>query len=585
MGDATALKSSVKSAQIGVIGSPSTTSDIEVDILGDAASRKLIGELAYFEFMQDGKPHYAIGQISEVELSNSMLEDPTMKSLVREKGAIETVSGLQDTHRARLTISAVFGNEDGNYFPSLLGTVPPSGTPVMLIDNEFLDTLLARYLGEIFYLGQVYGSTPRLPLWFKHFGRGESGAGEAYHLGVFGKTGSGKSVLARMLLLAYARHAEMAIYIIDPQGEFAMDLKGEIKNQGFDLRMKQLMSSFQKEVIIKSINQLVLQGWPLFTEVLRESNFFPKIGIKNMDEKVIASEDITRAMKGKFKMTDLVSQDAFFEAFKLMGSESSNERLKKIFKDFSYSKEKFDALYNTSWKPVCELFRQREGAMTIEKLLQQTFSPQQTKRPIVVIDLSASNVKGIFWSETIQSLAIKSLLDFLKSTAEFSYRNNQFLNTLVILDEAHRLAPSEERENEAMEGVRLTLIDAVRTTRKYGLGWLFISQTLASLPKEIVEQMRIMFFGFGLAFGKEFAALTELAGGEDESNSLKLYQSFRDPHSAFDVKSKQYNFMSIGPVSPLSFSGTPLFFMAYNDVMDFFKYNRLIKTGKKDGEE
>ncbi len=173
----------------------------------------------------------------------------------------------------------------------------------------------------------------------------------------------------------------------------------------------------------------------------------------------------------------------------------------------------------------------------------------------------------------------------MKNTAEFSYRNNQFLNTLVILDEAHRLAPSEERENEAMESVRLTLIDAVRTTRKYGLGWLFISQTLASLPKEIVEQMRIMFFGFGLAFGKEFAALTELAGGEDESNSLKLYQSFRDPHSAFDVKSKQYNFMSIGPVSPLSFSGTPLFFMAYNDAMDFFTFNRLIKAGKKDGEE
>ncbi len=344
MGDTTTGKASVESTQIGVIGSPSTTSDIEVDILRDAAVRKLIGELAYFEFMQDGKPHYAIGQMSEVELSNSMLEDPTMKSLVREKGYIETVSGLQDTHRGRLTISAVFGNEDGNYFPSLLGTVPPSGTPVMLINDEFLDTLLARYRGEIFFLGQVYGSTPRLPLWFKHFGRGESGAGEAYHLGVFGKTGSGKSVLARMLLLAYARHADMAIYIIDPQGEFAMDLKGEIKNQGFDLKMKQLMNSFQKEVIIKNVSQLVLQGWPLFTEVLRESNFFPKIGIKNMDEKIIASEDITRAMKGKYKTTELVSQDAFFDAFKLMGSESSNERLKKIFKDFSYSKEKFKAL-------------------------------------------------------------------------------------------------------------------------------------------------------------------------------------------------------------------------------------------------
>ena len=228
---------------------------------------------------------------------------------------------------------------------------------------------------------------------------------------------------------------------------------------------------------------------------------------------------------------------------------------------------------------MCELFRNREGAVTIEKMLQQTFSAQQTNRPVVVIDLSASTAKGLFWSDAIQALALKSLLDFLKSTAEFSFRKNQFLNTLVILDEAHRLAPSEETENEALEGVRLTLIDAVRTTRKYGLGWMFISQTLASLPKEILEQMRILFFGFGLAFGKEFHALTELAGGED--NSLKLYQSFRDPHSAFDVTSKQYNFMSIGPVSPLSFSGTPLFFTAYNNPMEFLKTNRLVKTVAK----
>jgi len=564
---------------IGVIGSPSSTSNLSIDILGDATTRKLIGELAYLQFLQDNNQHYAIGQITEVALSNLMLEDATVRNLIRERGAIENVSGRQDLHRGHLSISAVFGYESQKYFPSLLGTVPPTGTRVKLINDSFLESMLARYRNEIFYLGHVYGSTPKLPLWFKHFGRGENGAGEAYHMGVFGKTGSGKSVLARMLLLAYARHPEMSIYIIDPQGEFAMDLKGEMKNSGFDMKLKQVITSMKKEIIVKSVNQLVLQGWPLFTEVLRESNFFPKIGIKKFEEKIIASEDITRSMKGRFKTTELVSEEAFFEAFKYMGSESSNERFKKIFKDFSYSKEKFNALYATSWKPVCELFRNREGAVTIEKMLQQTFSAQQTNRPVVVIDLSASTAKGIFWSDAIQSLALKSLLDFLKNTAEFSFRKNQFLNTLVILDEAHRLAPSQETDNEALEGVRLTLIDAVRTTRKYGLGWMFISQTLASLPKEILEQMRIMFFGFGLAFGKEFHALTELVGGED--NSLKLYQSFRDPHSAFDVASKQYNFMSIGPVSPLSFAGTPLFFTAYNNPMELLKTNRLVKTVDK----
>ena len=289
----------------------------------------------------------------------------------------------------------------------------------------------------------------------------------------------------------------------------------------------------------------------------------------------MASEDIVRALKGKFKITETSSKDAFFQAFKYLGSESSNERFSAIFKDYSYHQDKFDALYASAWKPVCELFRPREGAITIQELLNQTFNRPAKSRPIVILNLSATNVKGIFWNDAIQLLTVRSFLSFLKSTAEMAYMNNTFLNTLVIVDEAHRLAPSESTDDETLESVRLTFIDAVRTTRKYGLGWLFISQTLASLPKPIIEQMRILFFGFGLAYGTEFAALKELAGGDEDS--LKLYQSFRDPHSAFDAKSKQYNWMTIGPVSPLSFSGTPLFFTAFPDPKEFHSINRLLK--------
>ncbi len=564
----------VESEQIGVISSPSSSSELTIDVLGSAAGKKLIGELAYFHFSQDNLPHYAIGQMTGVKLRNVLLEDPTTKKLIREKGVIDAVSGVQDTFQGNISVSAVFGEDSERYFPSLIGTVPPTGTPLNLVTDDVLDKILERYRNQIFYLGNVYGSTPRLPLWFRHFGRGENGAGEAYHIGVFGKTGSGKSVLAKTIMLAYARHPEMAIYIIDPQAEFAMDVQGQIKESPFDLKLNPILKSFGKEIIVKSANELVLQGWPLFTEVIRESNFFPKIGVKKADEKTLASEDIVRALKGKFKLTEVTSKDAFFQAFKFLGSESSNERFSQIFKDFSYHQDKFDALYASSWKPVCELFRERKGAITIQELLNQTFNKSADSRPIVILNLSASNVKGIFWNDAIQLLAVRSFLSFLKNTAEMAYMRNTFLNTLVIVDEAHRLAPSDETEDEALESVRLTLIDAVRTTRKYGLGWLFISQTLASLPKPIIEQMRILFFGFGLAYGKEFAALKELAGGD--SSSLELYQSFRDPHSAFDAKSKQYNFMSIGPVSPLSFSGTPLFFTAFPDPNFFHKINRLI---------
>ena len=141
-----------------------------------------------------------------------------------------------------------------------------------------------------------------------------------------------------------------------------------------------------------------------------------------------------------------------------------------------------------------------------------------------------------------------------------------------MIDEAHRLA-SREGDGGAAESVRSALIDAARTTRKYGLGWMFISQTLSSLHPEIIQQLRIFFFGFGLGLGQEFQALRQLVGSA--GRGLELYQTFRDPHSAFDVRSRQYSFMTIGPVSPLSFSGSPLFFNAFNTVDAFLSANRL----------
>ncbi len=116
-------------------------------------------------------------------------------------------------------------------------------------------------------------------------------------------------------------------------------------------------------------------------------------------------------------------------------------------------------------------------------------------------------------------------------------------------------------------------VDAVRTTRKYGLGWMFLSQTLSSLDSEIVQQLRISFFGFGLSMGSEYQKLRELVSGQTES--MNLYQRFRDPQSSFDPSSKEYSFMTVGPVSPLSFSGTPLFFNAFNSLSDFVDANNL----------
>jgi hypothetical protein len=579
----TNIEQLVSSAErIGTIGSPSSTSELSLDILGTAVSKKLVGELALFKFSQDGKPHYALGQITEVELRNIWLEDATMRSLARQRGQVNPVSGQQDTHLGDMIVSAVFSGDVNRFEPSILGTVPATGTFIHLATDQVLDSLLERYRDEIFYLGHVYGSTPKLPLWFKHFGTGPHGAGEAYHIGIFGKTGSGKSVLAKMILLAYARYPDMAIFVIDPQGEFSKDVRGELRPEGFPLDLSDVLSQLNKEVITKSVRELVLDRWDLFSEILYESPFFERLSIPRGENRRIASEVLAEGLqKVQITLKDLYSRVSFNRAWQILGDET----VQKQFYRTPQSRDRFSAVYQEAdqddyfakfWGPITELFRKdRSGATSVDSLIQHTFDLDRNRRPVVVIDLSREMATGLFWNNTIQALVIKRLLDGLTYSAQNAFRENRFLNTLVILDEAHRLAPREKIENEKQESVRLSLLDAVRTTRKYGLGWMFISQTLSSLNREIIGQLRIFFFGFGLALGTEFISLRELVGGDIKA--LKLYQSFRDPHSAFDIASRQYSFMTIGPVSPLSFAGTPLFLTVFNAPEEFLEANEFSK--------
>ncbi len=575
--------------RLGVVGSPSSTAQLALDILGSAATRKLVGELALFRFLQDASPHYALGQITEVQLRNIWHEDPTMRSLIRQRGRVDAVSERQDTHLGQMVVSAVFrqGGSAG-YEPSILGTVPATGTPIHLVNDSVLDELLRPYRDQIFYLGHVYGSKPRLPLWFKHFDRGPDGAGEAYHLGIFGKTGSGKSVLAKMILLAYARYPKMALLVIDPQGEFSRDMKKGGTSGEFALPVGDLARKLGKYPVVLTVRNLVLDRWELFEQILFESQFFERLTVPKGENRELACNILTdKLQKAKVKLANLYRRESFDKAWALL----QDDKVQRVFYRTDASRARFDTalqeadpdeFFRDFWGPVAELFREdRKDAKSINKALAWLLSlflddgSPRDKRPILVIDLSEEQARGLFWNDKIQSLVIKRLLDGLKQTAEHFYKENQSLNALVVIDEAHRLAPRDlPSEDDAARGVRGVLIDAARTTRKYGLGWLFISQTLSSLHPEILQQLRIFFFGFGLGLGQEFQSLRQLVGSS--GTALDLYQLFRDPHSAFDNKSRQYSFMTIGPVSPLSFSGSPLFLNAFNTVEAFLEANDLI---------
>lgn len=571
---------------IGVVGSPSTTTEFTIDLLQEASEDRLVGALVAFDATQNGAPISSVGQIVGIELRNRWHEDATFRNLIKRTGEIPPITSRQDTRTAQLAIGATFKNASNpGYEPDLLGMVPPTGTRVVKVDQRLIDSLLAIYQQhkEIFYLGNAYANDVRYPMWFKHFGSGERGAGEAYHTGIFGKTGSGKSGLAKMVLLGYARHPELGILIIDPQGEFSQELKGESVGQQ-RLPVKDALDGMRRNVEVYGIQDIQLREWDLFEELLVDLGFTEQLGIRVRSNSRTAAEIIRTSLeRGKYNLNALTSKDALGVALKSVTSQqnaraiySTPSRASQLIEDVSniLNSNRFDDIHRNRWRPLANLFSTGNGRRNLYGIVRDLSSSTSNSRgrPVISIDLSERGNRR-FWSESLQQRLIKELLDNLTRYASQDLGLQESANVLVMLDEAARLAPSGSLDSGSEAGqLRITLRNAARETRKYGIGWFFISQTLGGIDNEILQQLRTLFFGFGLALGDEFRKLREFAGGDDRA--MELYQSFRDPHSAPSRRLREFPFMAVGPVSPLSFSGRPMFFSAFT-AAEFLEANQL----------
>jgi len=581
-----------RNKDVAVVGSPSTNTELTLDLLQEATEERLVGALTAFQATQNGQTIVSVGQIVGIELKNRWHEDSVFRNLVKRTGEIPPITNRQDTRIADLVVGATFRQSANGFEPEVLGMVPPTGTRVNRVDQRLLDNLLAVYRQEIVYLGQAYANDVLYPMWFKHFGSGVGGAGEAYHLGVFGKTGSGKSGLAKMMLCAYARHPQLGILVIDPQGEFSLEFSGtQVGQQG--LQLEQVVRGQGRAVHVYRIGDLQLDDWETFEEMLQSLRFLEQLGIpaRSADNSRKAAEVIRNALEGRHQLDNLGTQQALNDALRAVADQNnatyiySSQRARELqqrVQRLQSDQNKLAQVLNQSWVPICQLFsrgqnRQRlfsypgQQPGIINMLLGSAGA--SAPRPVIVIDISRQGNQR-FWSEELQRRILGKLLNILVTQATSSLSTQQSANVLVLLDEAHRHAPSGrlDQDSEA-ERLRLLLRRAVRETRKYGLGWFFISQTLGGLDPEILQQLRILAFGFGLAMGTEFDRLRDFVGGD--KRSLELYQSFRDPQSFPARNLQEFPFMAVGPVSPLAFSGKPVFFSMFTDMNRFLQANNM----------
>lgn len=565
-----------KAEQIGALSSPSTNALLNINLLEDAEKRNLVGNFCVMPFQQDHIRCISVGQIKTITLRNPYLERHSIQKIVSVRGQAPPLTGQHDVRLVEMSVGAVYGIRNGSLEPSTLGSLPQTGSSVYLLNREVMETLLEPFLEESFFVGKLYNTDYLLPTIFKHFGSSDGGLGEAYHIGIFGKTGSGKSFLAKMILSAYSKRTPMSILVIDPQGEFSKELKSETA-------LVSAMKAFKRDYSQFDISQLALTTSESFERLLKVSNFVREMSVsaeanqenalrlfRNIFNGTVREQAALGPARERISFSNSSRREIFDRIMNLIVANiraiyvSQQEQNRVI----DIIRTEGDRLFNL-WRRFALLFSSENRTS-----IQQVVSDVCDDTKIIFLNLSEDTAKESLWNDSVLAVFLREIFYQLQQKGTSKYRTGA-MNLLVCIDEAHRFAPRETPVDEDFGRLKASLLDAVKTTRKYGLGWMFISQTLASIDSEILKELRLYFFGYGLSWGSELRTLREIVGGRDDDAAIELYQSFKDPQTAAIMGKREYPFMAFGPVSVLSVSGSPIFFIALNYFNEFLKENNI----------
>jgi hypothetical protein len=575
---------------MGITGSPSTTLDVVIDITEQTKTDRTLGQMVYVCVEEDGRNVLVIGQIIEIETKNRWHEDPAFKGVIKRHGSLPHLSGAADNRIATISVQASYdlGKESPEGY--ILGTSPSTGVKVHKMNNEVMGSLMTVHEQAVSYIGKVYGTEVDLPFWFKHFDytdevNKEYGAKDAYHIGVFGKTGSGKSVTASMMLLGYAKNRNnISILVLDPMSQFYLDkdllpsgksLKSEIEKTMKYERYKILEdiclpgddTALFTDLLLS--NGFVRQAFRLFTadkmELTAEAMALyldgrgndPTFSLSTISDKVKLLKDmLTRFVS----LNDADERKAGCSKY-IMDIYSPKNHQQKLVRKINTVLETIDTDDNlkNKWIATLELFSEKRkdgsGKIPIGQIVQKIVRENGN---FIVLDISQK--KGDIQNENLQARFVTLIESAIVDAGATCYAEGIKANCLVVMDEAHRFI-STDSQDERIKELTKEIVGSVRTTRKYGIGYMFITQTIESLDEEIIRQMRIFGFGYGLTSGQELRKVSEVV---NNPAAIQLYKSFIDPSS-----NGKFPFMFFGPISPLSFTGSPLFIEMYKEFKSF----------------
>jgi len=542
---------------LGTISSPSSITEFTMDIHAESISAPLLGKLVMFKHTEGNSKKLVIAQVKNITSINKLIEDPGVKTIIQTYGPLPHISG-KDTKIAILSLISVYEEiekSDGTLElrDSTLNTPPSTDSVVYEVTQEVLELVP---LENRFYLGTIYGGTLPIPFILKHYGPPPDGWGEGFSFGIFGKSGSGKSVLASMILLGFARHRNMGIIIFDTQGEFSRNTFKEKIGLDFHRLANNLK---QGDFYIYTLDDIALENTRAFIKLLDKVGFFEDFGILQFGKKIMLINDLLINIGNK-KPNSLEFRDMFHYINGWIRRKYSNWEAVKSRMEPKIAEEK--------WEIIKKLFDVKDRIPISE------ITKSYSEGALIILDLSRfpATLETLIQmpKEEVRAVIIREVLDNIIRLANEKYHNNELMNGLIVIEEAHNYVPSYFRSSkeESIERRELLALikEKVKETRKYGMGWVFITQSTVDFNKEIYRQIHNYIFMYGLSIGADVDNVKSALG----SDLFDLYKTFKDPK-----RTGKYQFIAMGPIVGLSSAGMAVAVECFSSMNEFIEMNQL----------
>lgn len=477
-------------------------------VRSSSLGNELLGRLGFLRFQAGNNSDISVlCQIISVDRRNTVHEDGSFGPVIAARGSIPYLSSIGDYEEAVAKPIA----QQVNGIAAPLRANPPSGSQIVSLDDNSLmseeeqtnpQAIFNSFApneseGYLRYSGSLVGESINVPIICKSFNPADdNGWGEARHAIFLGRSGSGKTHAAKIML---------ALYLLSTRtmGAFIPDGKGDFINPSTrDLNLKNFLEANGRSVQVVDIENLRLEESNQFEKLLSIEKF-DKLIITAASEKWRLLLELTLANfndeEGRLIIEgdDAITLEKFLQKF--------NESIPLAYSGKTDNKvEQAKKIQETNKKRIESVFKRVLDRFTKGISLNDLIDGVLKNSCIYFLDIRS-------YDQPVNVFILSSLYKRFRSRALHLFYKKNYSNAIVYVDEANRFIPQTAKDDEQKE-LQEKLIDGIKTTRQYGLAWWLADQRPSAISKDAFTQMGTFFFGKGMTAVADQANMETVLG-------------------------------------------------------------------------